>query len=911
MTAPMMTLQEWLVFLVCLGILGIGHGLFWWLTRAPSDRRLRHLVLAAFWVRVVVGVALYAISFYQWPVLRSLQVQDGFWSFALDAKLYHSSAVSIVEAWKHGLELTPGVRYEYLALIAAVYRLLGAQPLYAMLLHAWFGALTGWLAYRIGQRFFDQRSALRGAFFVSFWPSSVLWSSQILKDAPSWCLTLTVLWLVALLVGPHPRLERRARWGWGLQATALAVAITLLTRLRIYLGSVLLLVALVTLIPAACACLLNRRVARAVWRCLDAIRPHMGRILQLGGLTALVIGAVVVARDLDTTRLFSPAHPEEGHVRLGLQHQQRGNLTQAEAEFSRAIELRPDSQRAYLLWAEMLSAVNRPREALQVCASWPGPQAADGAMRKLADELEALLSKETRMLSQDAPASPMAVQVTPKPKPASQEARAKLGAAQAPVAPPSPAKKRWTWRKNVRPKVDAGPDLTLRRPRRVRLRGKVLDDGRPNNSLIHLWTQRPGSPPARILTPTALETDVELPEVASYQFRLVASDGELSELDEVFVTVVPRTPPKAETGPAQTVREPQQAVPEAEMPIPPARVADPIASDIRMEDVVENTPPEVEAGPAQTVRHPRMVVLKGEVRDDGRPTNTLMYWWTQTLGPPARFATPTALETRVQLPEPGRYHFYLTAVDGALTASDEVVVTVEARSLGAIVGRLANQWLAIVSEMRPQWIGSLRNSVVIGGGNTFMDERADISQPLDLLKYLPRAILVGFLAPFPWQWFDTGGSTGAMQIFAGAEMALAYLLLVGLALRALRTIRLFGLIGSARLAIRQARLGGLFILVFGLVLGVAASLVMANLGTLFRIRLLYWLPLLILVAAGDPLGSYGWYRRLVRWIDRWYRRFVRWIDRWRGWPHIDVVGPAKEPAVPTAPESIPVREGSG
>ena len=749
MTTPMMTLRESVMFFACLGL---GSGLLRCLARSPGERRLRSVMLAAFWLRVALGVSLYAISYYHAPILRSLQVQDGFWIFGLDARLYHAWAVSIADAWTHGIELSNGSAYDYLVLIAAVYRVLGAHPLYAVLLHGWLGALTGWLAYRIGWQLFDARRALRAACFISFWPSALFWSSQIMRDVLCWCLILAILWFVVLAVAPDAQDRRRGavRWRrWAGLVIGLAAATMLLTRLRVYLGTVLSLVALVVLIPAGCASLMNRRV---------------GRVVRLVSLTALVIGAVVVARDLDTTRLYSPAHPEQGHVRLGLQHQQHGELALAEAEFRWAIDVRPDYQAAYLLWAGMLSAANRPQEALAVCTSWPHADT-DGAMGRCVEQLKA--SSGTQQVV-DAP---------PKP-------------AQAPA-----------------PRAPAAPEASAGRAER------------------------------------------------------------------------------------------------------------------------RNTRPEVEAGPAQTVRDPQSVVLKGLVHDDGLPANTLTYQWTQLLGPPASFATPNALETAVQLPERGRYHFRLTVSDGELIGVDELFVTVEgfvvsmpmapvvtsARRLASEVGQpastpqtlsagaraaqLGTRGLALIQEMSPHRLVSLRDCVIAGGGHTVVDKQADISQPLDLLGYLPRALFIGFLAPFPGQWFDTSGSTGGMRVFAGVEMFLVYVLLVGLVLRAWQARRRIwdsGVIGCVRLAIQHLRLGGIFLLVFGLMLGASVSFVMANLGTLFRIRMLFWLPLLILVAAGDPLGSYAWYRRLVDWL-------VRRLDRWHGGSRLAPLGAAQDAAGPTAP----------
>ena len=133
-----------------------------------------------------------------------------------------------------------------------------------------------------------------------------------------------------------------------------------------------------------------------------------------------------------------------------------------------------------------------------------------------------------------------------------------------------------------------------------------------------------------------------------------------------------------------------------------------------------------------------------------------------------------------------------------------------------------------------------------------MDPWAQISSPGRLLTYLPRAMVIGFLAPFPWQWFDTKGSTGIMRAFAGIEMVLLYLFLPGIVLGVWRLVK-------------QHRPEGLFVLAFIVLTAVALSLVVANLGTLFRLRLVFLLPLLVVAAMGEPLQVY---RRIGQWVRR-------------------------------------------
>jgi len=90
-----------------------------------------------------------------------------------------------------------------------------------------------------------------------------------------------------------------------------------------------------------------------------------------------------------------------------------------------------------------------------------------------------------------------------------------------------------------------------------------------------------------------------------------------------------------------------------------------------------NQPPLVTAGPDQTVTT-LTATLTGTVTDDGLPAgSTLTRLWSGVSGPgTVTFATPTAASTVVTVPTNGVYTVRLTASDGALSTSDDVVLTV-------------------------------------------------------------------------------------------------------------------------------------------------------------------------------------------------------------------------------------------
>jgi hypothetical protein len=106
----------------------------------------------------------------------------------------------------------------------------------------------------------------------------------------------------------------------------------------------------------------------------------------------------------------------------------------------------------------------------------------------------------------------------------------------------------------------------------------------------------------------------------------------------------------------------------------------------------------------------------------------------------------------------------------------------------------------------------------------------------DMIRYLPRATMIGFFAPFPNMWFAAGqqvGKTG--RGVAGVEMLLTY---------GLECLALIG-IWSAR------RKFAVWFLVSIAALGIIAlGLIVNNIGALYRLRYPFWILLVILGAGG-------------------------------------------------------------
>jgi hypothetical protein len=121
------------------------------------------------------------------------------------------------------------------------------------------------------------------------------------------------------------------------------------------------------------------------------------------------------------------------------------------------------------------------------------------------------------------------------------------------------------------------------------------------------------------------------------------------------------------------------------------------------------------------------------------------------------------------------------------------------------------------------------------GSNVDADVR--IESASDLLLYLPRAAEVGFFAPFPNMWLSAGRSVGtAGRLLGGVESLLMYaveaLAFVGL-WRARRRLAAWLLFASAATGM------------------VALGLVAVNVGTLYRLRYVFVMLLIVLAAEGS------------------------------------------------------------
>jgi hypothetical protein len=142
-------------------------------------------------------------------------------------------------------------------------------------------------------------------------------------------------------------------------------------------------------------------------------------------------------------------------------------------------------------------------------------------------------------------------------------------------------------------------------------------------------------------------------------------------------------------------------------------------------------------------------------------------------------------------------------------------------------------------------VGLLRHKFIksypLAGSN--LDTEIELKGITDVVRYLPRAILVGFCAPFPNMWFTEGAQVGLVgRLISGAEMFIMYLLL-GFAV--------FGLI-------RQGNHLSSWLLFFIAAVGcIALGYVVVNISSLYRMRYAFFIILIILGINGLVLMLSG------------------------------------------------------
>jgi PKD repeat protein len=204
---------------------------------------------------------------------------------------------------------------------------------------------------------------------------------------------------------------------------------------------------------------------------------------------------------------------------------------------------------------------------------------------------------------------------------------------------------------NRAPTVLAGPFQSLTLPNAVTLSGTATDDGLPTGSTLFVtWSKVTGPGDVTFANATQAATTATFTVAGVYVLRLSATDGALTSSDEIQITVIP-----------------------------------------------QNQAPVVNAGADQSITLPNAATLNATVSDDGLPQgSSLAITWSKVSGPgTVSFANPGAAQTTAGFSVAGTYVLRLSASDSALSATDEVTITVIADNQPPVVSAGSDQTITL------------------------------------------------------------------------------------------------------------------------------------------------------------------------------------------------------------------------
>ena len=110
----------------------------------------------------------------------------------------------------------------------------------------------------------------------------------------------------------------------------------------------------------------------------------------------------------------------------------------------------------------------------------------------------------------------------------------------------------------------------------------------------------------------------------------------------------------------------------------------------------------------------------------------------------------------------------------------------------------------------------------------------------DIVRFVPRAAVIGFFAPFPRMWFEAGSYGTSGRLLSGAETLIMYVLYLAVAVCLWRERR-----RMAMWLIFLTATAGL----------IGLGLVVVNAGALYRIRYVFWIMLIVIAAQGIYLTT--------------------------------------------------------
>lgn len=135
----------------------------------------------------------------------------------------------------------------------------------------------------------------------------------------------------------------------------------------------------------------------------------------------------------------------------------------------------------------------------------------------------------------------------------------------------------------------------------------------------------------------------------------------------------------------------------------------------------------------------------------------------------------------------------------------------------------STNWIPKSIDSRLYTIASIRDGVIRSGGNTLIDAERKFHSLNDIIEYIPRALVVGTLSPFPNFLSGKGSSiaTTIVKKFYWALTIISYIGLIGLLIYILNNYK---------------NIKAIFIIIYCISSILIYSLICPNIGTLIRFR---------------------------------------------------------------------------
>jgi 4-amino-4-deoxy-L-arabinose transferase-like glycosyltransferase len=150
----------------------------------------------------------------------------------------------------------------------------------------------------------------------------------------------------------------------------------------------------------------------------------------------------------------------------------------------------------------------------------------------------------------------------------------------------------------------------------------------------------------------------------------------------------------------------------------------------------------------------------------------------------------------------------------------------------------ASSGLLARADLAVSRLGAMRRrfAIIYQNAGSNIDACVPLWSVADLVRYIPRAVANGFLAPYPNMWLGTGNSVGLSgRLLSGMEMLGLYL------------IELLAIVGLWE---GRRRLPVWLLAILAVMGIVALGLVVVNVAVMFRMRYVFWMLLILLAASG-------------------------------------------------------------